>query len=97
MQDESSDIYALIETIKYNGLESVLLHLYENAKNRGFFFYQPQSIEEKQKLDFLVKAGVILISDSDFRLALDGQVKTSEFVGELTNLGKQIAVYLNRN
>jgi hypothetical protein len=90
MNVEDENILNNLNELESKGLKDLFRSLFINAKKRKFFFYQPKSLAEKEKLDQLVNAGLIIITDSEFRIDNEGRVKVGEFIGEITDLGLTI-------
>jgi hypothetical protein len=71
-------------------LRRLFLDLLNNAGKRNFFLYQAKDLEEKKDIDSLEKAGLISISEKEFRINNLGKIKVSEFVGKITEAGMHI-------
>jgi hypothetical protein len=89
---ERKGITAAIRFLENKDLVGHFLAICRKASGREFFYTSPQTLEEKEGLYSIEKAGLIVIDTAEFRWStVSGQCKKSEAVGTLTDLGRATA------
>ncbi len=92
--DERTTVIQIVDKLRSHGLEDYFTTVVTRGSRRDWFFLAPQNLAEKASLDALVQSGLVVVTEREFRVNLEGTVVRSEFICRFTELGRRTAVFM---